>query len=217
MKNKWILALMIIGCMALPGCGENTTQKEQNISVVEETDITGEEPSAMDVTSEESQETVEPIVDKEEEGETGSFKKMSSIFAGKYRIDYQTKTTGHPSGEVDFMTGMDWKDEELGIQGGCIIDYYIYDNQSIEEAYDDYANMEEAVIADKTFKVVRAEDTLELLYKVDDSFYVQVILWHASQFDEKGSSMELTVKPADYLDRGWLDETITFEVVPLED
>lgn len=216
MKNKLILALMIMGCMALPGCGENTTQDKQNISVVDETAITREESSVEDVTIEELMETVDSEVDREEENETGSFTKMRITYGGKYRINFRTKTNGHPSRGVDFTTDMGWKDEKLGIQGGCIIDYYVYDGHNIESDYEDYEHMEEAEIGDKSYKVIRGEETLELLYKLDDSFYIRVMLWNASQFDAEGSSMELSVTPSDYLDRGWLQETITFDVTPVD-
>ena len=81
---------------------------------------------------------------------------------------------------------------------------------------DFYDELEEIMVNDKLYKVIRAEDTVTMLYKVDTSFYIRIELFGAVQFDSSGNHTEVTCSPSDYLDNGWLDKEIVINITPVE-
>ena len=158
-----------------------------------------------------SNNTVKP---EEEVNATGSFESMDSTYPGKYTVKFISKSTGHPSGDIDFMTDVSWNNGQ--IHGYCNIDYYVMTDNKIEDDYPDYDSLEEVSIDSKTYKVIREEDKVILLYKVDDSFYIIVELCHMSQFDSEGSSVEEAYSISDLLDDGGFDDAIKMEITPAE-
>lgn len=145
---------------------------------------------------------------------TGSFKNMDITYPGKYKINFMTETTGHPSRDIDFSTDVGWKNGQ--IHGNCIIDYYVMTENKIEDDYEGYDSFEEVTIDSKTYKVIREDDKVKLLYKVDDSFYIIVELHHMSQFDDEGNSTEEAYTISDLLDDGGFDDAIRMEITPDE-
>ena len=112
-------------------------------------------------------------------------------------------------------TFFDWgsKGEE---HGSCSIYYHVMADNIIENDYADYDKLEEIMVNDKLYKVIRAEDTVTMLYKVDTSFYIRIELFGAVQFDSSGNHTEVTCSPSDYLDNGWLDKEIVINITPVE-
>lgn len=145
-----------------------------------------------------------------EENATGSFASMSTTFQEKYKITVYTKESGHPSHDAFFETSFHWKKE--GDSGACIISYTAFDDSQIEDDYEDYENLNQITIADKTYKVLTNDDTAALLYKVDDWFYIRIDLWNAVQFDENGDKTTLTFTPAYLLENGYLDDEIIMDI-----
>lgn len=139
---------------------------------------------------------------------------MKITYPGKYSIDFYTKTTGHPSGDVDFQTDCDWRTDDGS--GGCIISYYVYTDNRIEDDYDNYDSLDEYIIDGKAYKALTGEDELNLLYKVDDSFYVRVCLWHTSQFDASGSAIDVTCTPLYMLENGYFDDVIIMDIIAVD-
>ena len=109
-----------------------------------------------------------------------------------------------------FETSFHWKKE--GDSGACIISYTAFDDSQIEDDYEDYENLNQITIADKTYKVLTNDDTASLLYKVDDWFYIRIDLWNAVQFDENGDETTLTFAPAYLLENGYLDDEIIMDI-----
>ena len=112
-------------------------------------------------------------------------------------------------------TFFDWgsKGEE---HGSCNIYYHVMADNIIENDYADYDELEEIMVNDKHYKVIRAEDKVTMLYKVDTSFYIRIELFGAVQFDSSGNHTEVTCSPSDYLDNGWLDKEIVINITPVE-
>ncbi|WP_027218440.1 hypothetical protein [Butyrivibrio fibrisolvens] len=44
-----------------------------------------------------------------DEADTGSFKSMTTTYPGKYKVTFMSPSTGHPDGNSDFSTYVDWK------------------------------------------------------------------------------------------------------------
>ena len=155
------------------------------------------------------------IVSPDEEiAETGSFESMDITYPGKYKVTFMSQTTGHPSRDIDFSTDVGWKREQ--IHGNCIIDYYVMADNRIEDDYPEYDSLEEVSIDSKIYKVIREDDKVTLLYKVDDSFYISVELHHMSQFDSEGNSTEESYNISDLLDDGGFDNAVRMDIVPVE-
>ena len=146
--------------------------------------------------------------------ETGSFESMDITYPGKYKVTFMSQTTGHPSRDIDFSTDVGWKNEQ--IHGNCIIDYYVKADNRIEDDYAEYDSLEEVNIDSKIYKVVKEDDKVTLLYKVDDSFYIIVELHNMSQFDDDGNSTEEAYTISDLLDDGGFDNAIRMDIVPAE-
>lgn len=149
-------------------------------------------------------------ISPKEENATGSFASMSTTFKEKYKITVYTKESGHPSGDAFFETSFHWKNEDNS--GACIISYYAFDDSQIEDDYEDYENLNQIIIEDKTYKVMTKDDTAALLYKVDDWFYIRIDLWNAVQFNENGDQTTLTFTPAYLLENGYLDDEIIMDI-----
>lgn len=143
--------------------------------------------------------------------ETGSFESMRHGIPGYYYVTTYSKTTGHPSGDSMFSTYMNWKDDDY--HGDCSIDYYS-NIGAIEEVYPDYDDLEEYTILDKTYKLKYEEEKIVLLYKVDDSFYITIDLWHPSEFGTDGMTKEITHTPEFLLRNGYFDDAIRMDIEP---
>ena len=146
--------------------------------------------------------------------EAGSFESMDITYPGKYKVTFMSQTTGHSSRDIDFSTDVGWKSEQ--IHGNCIIDYYVMADNRIEDDYAKYDSLEEVNIDSKIYKVVKEDDKVTLLYKVDDSFYIIVELHNMSQFDDDGNSTEEAYTISDLLDDGGFDNAIRMDIVPAE-
>ena len=152
----------------------------------------------------------ENSLSEKEENATGSFSSMSTTFKDKYKITVYTKESGHPSQDAFFETSSHWRNEDNS--GACIISYYAFVDSQIEDDYENYENLDQITIADKTYKVMTKDDTAALLYKVDDWFYIRIDLWNAVQFDENGDRTTLTFPPAYLLENGYLDDEIMMDI-----
>ena len=145
---------------------------------------------------------------------TGSFESMTTTYPGKYKVTFMSPSTGHPSGNIDFSTYVDWKSEQL--HGDCSIDYYVMTDNRIEDDYSKYDSLEEVKIDSKIYKVIREDDKVTLLYKVDNSFYIIVELHHMIKFDAEGKSAEDAYSISDLLDDGGFDDAIRMDISPVE-
>lgn len=154
------------------------------------------------------------VSSEEEITATGSFESMDITYAGKYKIIFMTQSSGHPSGDIDFSTDVGWKNGR--IHGNCIVDYYVMADNRIEDDYADYDSFEEVNIDSKVYKVIREDDKITLLYKVDDSFYIIVELHNMSQYDDEGNSTDITYTISDLLDDGGFDDEIRMDIIPVE-
>lgn len=154
------------------------------------------------------------VIPDEEIVGTGSFESMDITYPGKYKVTFMSQTTGHPSSGSDFSTDVGWKKEQ--IHGNCIIDYYVMPDNRIEDDYPEYDSFESVNIGSKTYKVIREDNKVTLLYKVDDSFYIIVELHHMSQFDAEGNSTEEAYSLSDLLDDGGFDNAIIMDIIPVE-
>lgn len=198
MKLKKVCVLMLAGCLAFSGCGKNDTAESK----------TDNKAETVDVIEDSIEDDIEN--NKKDENATGSFDSMRITYTGKYSINFQTKASGHPSGGVDFETSYGWRNDEGS--GGCIVSYYVYTDNRIEDDYDNYDSLDEYVIDGKAYKVLAEGEEVNLLYKVDDNFYVRVCLWNTSQFDASGSSTDITCTPLYMLQNGYLDDEIIMEI-----
>lgn len=151
----------------------------------------------------------------EEIAETGSFESMDITYPGKYKVTFMSQTTGHPSRDIDFSTDVGWKSEQ--IHGNCIIDYYVMSDNRIEDDYPEYDSLEAVNIDSKIYKVIREDEKVTLLYKVDDSFYIVVELHNMSQFDAEGNSTEEAYSISDLLDDGGFDNAIKMDIKEMEE
>ena len=153
-------------------------------------------------------------LDEEITPTTGSFESMTTTYPGKYKVTFMSPSTGHPSGNIDFSTYVDWKSEQL--HGDCSIDYYVMTDNRIEDDYSKYDSLEEVKIDSKIYKVIREDDKVTLLYKVDNSFYIIVELHHMIKFDTEGKSAEDAYSISDLLDDGGFDDAIRMDISPVE-
>lgn len=149
-----------------------------------------------------------------DEAETGSFKSMTTTYPGKYKVTFMSPSTGHPDANSDFSTYVDWKNEQL--HGDCSIAYYVMTDNRIEDDYSKYDSLEEVEIDSKIYKVIREDDKVTLLYKVDNSFYIIVELSHMIKFDAEGKSAEDAYSISDLLDDGGFDDAIRMDISPVE-
>lgn len=140
----------------------------------------------------------------------GSFQNIDVTYNNKYNIEFTSETAGHPGGGADYCTNVGWKNEQG--HGSCSVYYYVKSDNNIEDDYDGYNELEEATIADKTYKVIREDNKLTLLYKIDDSIYVQVEVFGMQQFNDEGSSVDVTYTVSNLLDDGCLDGEVSFKV-----
>lgn len=186
MRLSFAITSIVIGCLALIGCSnQETIQESNNVS---------EESSEIPA--------------------TGAYHSMAITYPGKYTVEFNSQKTGHPDSQCDFATFLDWgsKGEE---HGSCNIDYYVMTDNIIENDYADYDEFKEVMINDKLYKVIRNEEAITLLYKVDNSFYIRIELFGACQYDSSGSQTKVTCFPSDYLDNGWLDKEIVLNITPV--
>ncbi|WP_027218971.1 hypothetical protein [Butyrivibrio fibrisolvens] len=86
----------------------------------------------------------------------------------------------------------------------------------IEDDYSKYDSLEEVEIDSKIYKVIREDDKVTLLYKVDNSFYIIVELYHMIKFDAEGKSAEDAYSISDLLDDGGFDDAIRMDISPAE-
>lgn len=186
MRLRFVITSIVIGCLVLIGCSNQATIQEANNTSEESSEISA----------------------------TGAFQSMSITYPGKYKVEFNSKNAGHPDSECDFATFLQWgsKGEEHGF---CDIGYHVMDDNSIENDYADYDNLEEVKINEKPYKVIRTEDTLTLLHKVDQSFYIRIELYGVSQYDSAGNQTEVTCFPSDFLENGWLDKEIVLNITPV--
>lgn len=187
MRLRFAFISIVIGCFVLIGCDSQNQMKESNIVSEGSSEISA----------------------------TGAYNSMAITYPGKYTVEFHSQNAGHPDAECDFATFIHWgsKGEENGY---CNIYYYVMEDNIIENDYPDYDEFEEVMVNDKIYKVIRAEDTLTMLYKVDKSFYIRIELSGAGQFDSSGNYTEVTCFPSDYLDNGWLDKEIVLNITPVE-
>ncbi len=146
---------------------------------------------------------------------TGSFESMTTTYPEKYKVTFMSQSTGHPSGNIDFSTYVDWKSEQL--HGNCNIDYYVMTDKRIEDDYPEFDSLEEVTIDSKIYKVIREDDKVTLLYKVDNSFYIIVELNRMIKFDAEGNSAEDAYSISDLLDDGGFDDEIRIDIIPIEE
>lgn len=187
MRLRFAFISIVIGALALTGCSNQRTIQESNIKSEESSELSA----------------------------TGAYNSMAITYPGKYTVEFHSQNAGHPNSECDFATFINWgsKGEE---HGDCNIYYHVMADNFIENDYADYDEFEEVMVNDKLYKVIRAEDTLTMLYKVDKSFYIRIELFGADQYDSSGNRTEVTCFPADYLDNGWLDKEIVLNITPVE-
>lgn len=192
MKKKILLLGGMAVLLLLSVCGNEASIEQNRAGYVEQN-------SADNV--EQAEET--------DANATGSYSSMEITYSGKYTVEYNTMSSGHPGPDCDFETSFGWGNED-GEHGGCNIVYTVLDE------YEGYDDLEEVMVADKTYKVVRDTDTVTLIYKVDDSFFIQVELLGVHQYDADGNSMDVTYTASDILDSGDLDEEIIINITPVD-
>ena len=187
MKLRFAFISIVIGCIALTGCGNQKTTQESNKVSEGSTELPA----------------------------TGAYNSMAITYPGKYKVEFNSQNPGHPNSECDFATFFDWgsKGED---HGNCNIYYHVMSDNIIENDYADYDELEEVMVNDKLYKVIRTEDTITMLYKVDKSFYIRIELFGADQYDSSGNRTEVTCFPSDYLDNGWLDNELVLNITPAE-
>ena len=149
--------------------------------------------------------TIPNIVEQEE----GSFDHMEMTY-NKYKITFYTPTSGHPSGEVDFSTGYMIEDESGSVYVN--IDYIVFSDTKVEDAYPEYESFTEVQIGEKDYKYISDGNKTILLYKIADNIYVEVDVFVIKQFDADGRSVDATDTPATLIESGKLDEVIKMDI-----
>lgn len=150
-----------------------------------------------------------------DENATGAYDSMKITYHDKYEINFKTKSAGHPSGNADFETDISWKNDQG--HGTCNVDYFVMDGDNVETDYKDYDELEEIILADRKYKVIREDDRVTLLHKLDDYFYIEILLSGMVQFNENGEFTDVTYSVSDLLDDGCLEKEIVMDIVPLND